>query len=64
MSQLAQYEALRELSAEQHEVLWGSGTFYRVFSTVNSGRAKEADLFAGVLIGWRTIRSTGSECHQ
>lgn len=47
-SQLAQYEALRELSPEQHEILWGSGTFYRVFSTVNGGRGKETDLFAAV----------------
>ena len=47
-SQLAQYERLLELSAEQHEILWGTGTFYRVFSKVNGGRAKETDLFAGV----------------
>ena len=47
-TQLAVYARLGELSPEQHEALWGSETFYRVFSTVNGGRSREADLFAGV----------------
>ena len=47
-SQLAVYAGLESLTAEQHEALWGSGTFYRVFSRVNGGHAREDDLFAGV----------------
>lgn len=47
-SQLAAYAGLEELTAAQHEAIWGSGTFYRVFSRVNGGRAREADLFEGV----------------
>ena len=47
-TQLAVYARLGELTPEQHEALWGSETFYRVFSTVNGGRAREADLFAGL----------------
>ncbi len=47
-SQLAVYTGLNELTPEEHEALWGSGTFYRVFSRVNAGRARETDLFAGV----------------
>jgi LmbE family N-acetylglucosaminyl deacetylase len=47
-SQLAVYAGLHNLTADQHEVLWGSGTFYRVFSNVNGGRSREADLFDGI----------------
>ncbi|NTU84474.1 MAG: PIG-L family deacetylase [Chloroflexales bacterium] len=36
------------LTTEQHRLLWGMQEFYRVFSLVNSGRAVEDDLFAGV----------------
>jgi len=28
--------------------LWGRQSFYRVFSTVNGGRTREADLFEGI----------------
>jgi hypothetical protein len=28
--------------------MWGENYFYRVFSTVNSGKEKESDLFAGL----------------
>jgi len=47
-SQVANYGTLGSLSPENHEGLWGWGTFYRVFSTVNGGRAREDDLFAGL----------------
>lgn len=47
-SQTANYASLGSLSPESHEGLWGTGTFYRVFSTVNGGRARETDLFAGL----------------
>ena len=47
-SQLPGYQRLKDLSPEQHQALWGSQGFYRVFSTVNSGRAIEQDLFAGL----------------
>src|SRR6185436_13402530 len=47
-SQVANFENLRNLTTEQQEALWGWQTFYRVFSTVNGGRAQEDDLFEGL----------------
>ena len=47
-SQVAAYERLKDLSPEHHEALWGSQSFYRAFSTVNGGRARETDLFEGI----------------
>jgi LmbE family N-acetylglucosaminyl deacetylase len=47
-SQITAYQRLKELSPEHHEALWGWQSFYRVFSTVNGGRAREADLFEGI----------------
>ena len=47
-SQIAAYERLKELSPQHHEALWGRQSFYRVFSSVNGGRAREADLFEGI----------------
>ena len=47
-SQIAAYERLKDLSPEHHEALWGRQSFYRVFSTVNGGRARETDLFEGI----------------
>src|SRR5262245_57319130 len=47
-SQVAAYERLQALSADEHEALWGRQSFYRVFSAVNGGRARESDLFEGV----------------
>lgn len=47
-TQLAVYAGLDELSREELVELWGSKTFYRVFSTVNGGREAEMDLFAGL----------------
>jgi LmbE family N-acetylglucosaminyl deacetylase len=47
-SQVSAYEPLKNLTPEHHEGLWGRQSFYRVFSTVNGGRAKEADLFEGI----------------
>jgi LmbE family N-acetylglucosaminyl deacetylase len=47
-SQVSAYERLKDLSPEHHEALWGWQSFYRVFSTVNGGRARETDLFEGI----------------
>jgi LmbE family N-acetylglucosaminyl deacetylase len=47
-SQLPGYHKLKDLPPEQHQALWGSQGFYRVFSTVNGGRTLEHDLFAGL----------------
>ncbi len=47
-SQMAAYERLKDVSPEHHEALWGSQSFYRAYSTVNLGRARETDLFEGI----------------
>ena len=47
-SQMAAYERLKDVSPEHHEALWGSQSFYRAYSTVNGGRARETDLFEGI----------------
>jgi LmbE family N-acetylglucosaminyl deacetylase len=47
-SQISAYEKLNSLSAEHREELFGRQSFYRVFSTVNGGRARETDLFEGI----------------
>ena len=47
-SQIAAYEALKDLSPEHHECVWGRQSFYRALSTVNGGRTRETDLFEGI----------------
>jgi hypothetical protein len=47
-SQVATYERLNTLAPEDHQTIWGRQCFYRVFSTVNGGRARETDLFEGL----------------
>lgn len=47
-SQLAAYVGLHDLPPEHHKMLWGRQSFYRAFSVVNGGRAREVDLFEGV----------------
>jgi LmbE family N-acetylglucosaminyl deacetylase len=47
-SQVAAYERLKGLSPEHHQALWGRQSFYRAFSLVNGGRARETDLFEGI----------------
>ena len=47
-SQVAAYERLKDLAPQYHEALWGRQSFYRAFSIVNGGRARETDLFEGV----------------
>ena len=47
-SQVAAYQRLADLPAEQHEQLWGRQTFYRAISLVNGGRTREIDLFEGL----------------
>lgn len=47
-SQLVAYDRLRDLPPAQHRTLWGRQSYYRAFSIVNGGRARETDLFEGV----------------
>jgi LmbE family N-acetylglucosaminyl deacetylase len=47
-SQFPGYSKFERVSDEQHRVLWGSRTYYRVFSLVNGGRKVEQDLFEGL----------------
>lgn len=47
-SQVAAYQRLADLPAEQHEQLWGQQSFYRALSLVNGGRTREIDLFEGI----------------
>jgi LmbE family N-acetylglucosaminyl deacetylase len=49
-SQITAYERLKELSTDDHKALWGSQSFYRVFSTVTGGRARETDLLEGLRV--------------
>jgi LmbE family N-acetylglucosaminyl deacetylase len=49
-SQIATYERLHTLGPDDHRVIWGRQSFYRVFSLVNGGRAKESDLFEGLRV--------------
>lgn len=48
VTQMSVYEKLRDLSPELHEALWGMQHYYRAFSRVNGGRAREHDLFEGL----------------
>jgi LmbE family N-acetylglucosaminyl deacetylase len=47
-SQMAIYTLLEHLPQEDRDALLGTQSFYRAFSTVNGGRAKETDLFEGI----------------
>lgn len=47
-TQMSVFRKLETLSPEHHQALWGSQHFYRVFSLVNGGRARETDLFEGL----------------
>ena len=47
-SQLPEFRRLNALPDGDHATLWEGQTFYRALSLVNSGRALEDDLFAGV----------------
>ena len=49
-SQVAAYGRLNALTPELHEGIWGRQSFYRAFSLVNGGRARETDLFEGVAV--------------
>jgi LmbE family N-acetylglucosaminyl deacetylase len=48
-SQVTAYERLKDLPPEHHRALWGSQSFYRALSVVNGGRARERDLFEGIV---------------
>ena len=47
-TQMTIYRKLAELSEELQRSLWGTQECYRVFSSVNGGRAQESDLFEGL----------------
>jgi len=47
-TQMSVYKNLEALPAEHHRALWGVQEFYRAFSLVNGGRARESDLFEGL----------------
>jgi LmbE family N-acetylglucosaminyl deacetylase len=47
-TQMSIYKNLEGLPAEHHRALWGVQEFYRAFSLVNGGRARESDLFEGL----------------
>lgn len=47
-TQLPGYERLKDLPEQHHRALWGTQNLYRVFSTVNGGRAIEEDVFEGL----------------
>jgi LmbE family N-acetylglucosaminyl deacetylase len=47
-TQMSIYKNLEHLTAENHRAIWGTQEFYRVFSFVNGGRARESDLFEGL----------------
>jgi LmbE family N-acetylglucosaminyl deacetylase len=47
-TQITIYNKLADLAPEHHEAIWGLQKFYRVFSSVNGGRARETDLFEGL----------------
>jgi LmbE family N-acetylglucosaminyl deacetylase len=46
-TQMSIYKKLENLLDDDHRALWGTQEFYRVFSLVNGGRARETDLFEG-----------------
>ena len=47
-TQMAQYGALTGLTPEDHRAIWGTQEYYRAYSLVNGGRARELDLFEGL----------------
>ena len=47
-SQMTVYTKLQDLAPEHFQALFGTQWFYRVFSRVNGGRARERDLFEGI----------------
>jgi LmbE family N-acetylglucosaminyl deacetylase len=47
-TQNAIYAKLATLTEAEHQALWGTQAYYRVFSAVNGGRRRETDLFAGL----------------
>lgn len=47
-TQMSIYKNLEHLPDEKHKAIWGTQEFYRAFSLVNGGRARESDLFEGL----------------
>lgn len=47
-TQAPAYHVLEQLSESQRKILWGTQSYYRVFSLVNGGRQVETDLFEGL----------------
>jgi hypothetical protein len=47
-TQMSIYKNLEHLPDDHHTAIWGTQEFYRAFSLVNGGRARETDLFEGL----------------
>ena len=47
-TQTSVYANLAALPPDHHRAIWGVQEFYRAFSLVNGGRARESDLFEGL----------------
>lgn len=47
-TQIKIFERLARIPETEHAKLWGTAEYYRAFSTVNGGRARETDLFEGL----------------
>src|SRR5262245_44002600 len=47
-TQMSIYRKLADLPEAHQRALWGTQEFYRAFSSVNGGRAKESDVFEGL----------------
>lgn len=47
-TQMSIYKNLENLTDKNLEEIWGTQEFYRAFSLVNGGRARETDLFEGL----------------
>ena len=47
-TQMSIYKTFDTLTEAKHRLLWGRQEFYRAFSLVNGGRARETDLFEGL----------------
>ena len=47
-TQLTGYGGLMAVTREEHQQLWGTQEYYRVFSLVNGGRKIETDIFEGI----------------
>jgi hypothetical protein len=59
-TQIPAYDRLLAMSDDGLRKFWGKDTYYRAFSTVNGGREKEHDLFAGLRDATESERVAGA----